>query len=296
MQKRIAFVILVLLAGSTLTQAQKKTRIQPGRLYQPGEILYAPRYGFTAKVPEGWKGMLPRESEVFLLSTTTATYGEVYVFGRDRGELNAMKDAWLTGFDLSETIRLKASNPVISDDQLFSEVIAEGGHINKGMKGFAVARCNPDGPCITALMAAPVQFYEEVKKMVTEFMTTATLGNPTTGSPHTDFDWKEFLSGKVLATFISVRSGSKESTVHLCGNGSFNADIRKRGFLKNQNPGYRGRLTGSWEVTGTGEETTIRFTFDKRNLPPFEAPLQIKDEKIFSNGERYFIGKSDKCR
>ena len=145
-------------------------------------------------------------------------------------------------------------------------------------------------------MVAPAQFYEDVKKMMTEFMAAATFGISPTASPHTDFDWKEFLSGKVLTTFVSLRSGSKESMVHLCENGSFIADIRKRGFLKNQNPDYKGRLTGSWKVTGKGEETTIRFSFDKKNLPPFEASLQIEDEKIFSNGERYFIGKSDKCR
>jgi len=37
----------------------KKCRIEPGRLYEAGETLYAPRFGFTATVPEGWEGMSP---------------------------------------------------------------------------------------------------------------------------------------------------------------------------------------------------------------------------------------------
>lgn len=294
---KIQLIIWLLLSQTLISaHAQKKNRIQPGRMYQPGETLYAPRYGFTAKVPEGWEGMLPRESEVFLLSTTTATYGEVYVFGRDRGELNAMKDSWLKGIDLSETIRLKASNPVISGDMLSSEVIAEGKYINKGLKGFAISRCNPNGPCVTTLMVAPLQFFDDVRKMVTEFMMAATFGTPSTASPYADFDWKEFLSGKVLATYESIDGGSKESKIHLCGDGTFTADIRKTGFLKNQNPGYKGKMTGTWEVAGIGEATTIRFTFNKKDLLPFEAPLLIKDEKIYSDNERYFAGKSDKCK
>ncbi|MDL5048731.1 hypothetical protein QQ054_22215 [Oscillatoria amoena NRMC-F 0135] len=292
---KVTIISLMLIASTSFAQT-KKGRIQPGRMYRAGETLYAPRYGFTAKVPDGWEGNLPRESEVFLLTTITATYGEVYVFGRDRGELNAMRASWLTGVDLSETIKLKAGNPVISGDVLSSEVIAEGKYINKGMRGFAISRCNPNGPCVTTLMIAPLQYYEDVKKMVTAFMTAASFDTPSTASPYADFDWKEFLSGKVLATYQSIDGGSKESRIHLCGDGSFTADIRKTGFLKNQNPGFKGRFTGSWEVSGPGESTAIRFTFEKKDLPPFEAPLIMKDEKIFSDEERYFAGKSDKCK
>ncbi len=61
--KRCILIVLVLFSTTGFTQS-KKTRIQPGRIYQPGEMLYAPRYGFTARVPEGWEGSLPRESEV----------------------------------------------------------------------------------------------------------------------------------------------------------------------------------------------------------------------------------------
>ena len=97
------FLLLTFFTLSVGLAQTNKGRIQPGRLYKPGESLYAPRFGFTAKVPEGWEGMLPRETEVFLLMTTTATYGEVFMFGRDKGDLNSMRDAWVKGFELSPT-------------------------------------------------------------------------------------------------------------------------------------------------------------------------------------------------
>ena len=290
----IIALILVLVLD---VQAQtNKGRIQPGRLYKPGETLYAPRFGFTAKVPEGWEGMLPRETEVFLLMTTTATYGEVFMFGREQGDLNSMRDAWVKGFALSETMRLKASSAAIEGELLKAEVIIEGEYINKAFKGFAVARCSPSGPCITTLMVAPEMYYEAVKTMVVNVMQASSFGAPSNASPYTNFDWNEFLSNKVLVAYGFEQGGSKENEIHLCADGTFSADIKKTGFMKDQNPEYRGRNTGKWTVSGTGPATTIQFTFNKKNVPILEAPLLIQDEKVMSNGDRYFVGQSDKCK
>ena len=275
---------------------KKKTRLQPGKMYEAGEVLYAPRFGFTAKVPQGWEGQLPRDSEVFLLTTTTSTYGEIYVFGREQGNLDAMREGWKKGVELSETIKLVALNPTLENGVLSSEVTGAGEYINKGVRGFAISRCNPSGPCITTFAVAPLQFYDSVKNDVIGFMKSATFEAPSTASPYTDFDWQEFLSNKVVATFAAVQGGSKETMIHLCADGTFEASIKKSGIFKDQNKEYRGRQTGKWKVTGTGEKATIQFTFDKKKLPMLEAPLFIRDEKVFSNEERYFVGQSDKCK
>jgi hypothetical protein len=296
--KKLTYIILFLL-GTCLTfqgVAQKKNRIQPGKMYDAGETLYAPRFGFTAKVPPGWEGQLPRDSEVFLLTTTTSTYGEIYVFGREQGDLNAMQEAWKKGFDLSENIKLVAANPTLENGVLSSEVTGAGEYINKGVRGFAISRCNPSGPCITTLIIAPLQFYDSVRNTAIRFMKSSSFDTPSTASPYADFDWTEFLSNKVLATYAAVQGGSKESMIHLCADGTFTASIKKGGIMKDQNPKYKGRQAGKWKITKTGEATTIQFYFDKEKLPMFEAPLLIKDEKVFSNEERYFVGESDKCK
>jgi hypothetical protein len=76
--------------------------------------------------------MLPRESEVFLLSTTTSTYGEIFVFGREQMNLELIKENWLKGINLSETIKLKASSANIQEGVLTAEVFAAGDFVNKG--------------------------------------------------------------------------------------------------------------------------------------------------------------------
>lgn len=292
----LLFCLLFVALSVQVTAQKKKSRLQPSKMYEPGETLYAPRFGFIARVPEGWEGILPRESEVFLLSTTTSTYGEIFVFGSEHGDLNTMLKTWNKGVDLSEPIRIKAINPTIEDGFLSSEITAEGDYVNKGFKGFVAARCSPSGPCVTTLMIAPPQFYESVKNTVTEFMKSSTFEAPSNASPYEDFDWQDFLSDKVLVSYSSAEGGSKETMIHLCKNGTFTAKLKKKGFFKEQNPAYKGTLTGQWTAKGDGEKATLQFIFTNKSLSPVEVPLTISDEKITSNGERYFVGNSDKCK
>ncbi len=202
----------------------------------------------------------------------------------------------MKGVDLSESIRMKVINPTIQDGLLTSEITVEGDQVNKGNKGFAAARCSPSGPCVITLMIAPIQFYESVKNTVTEFMKNSSFEPPSNASPYEDFDWQDFLSNKVLVTYASAQGGSKETLIHLCKDGSFTASIKKKGFFKEQNPAYKGNLTGQWAAKGDGEKATLQFIFSNKSLSPIEVSLTIKDEKVISNGERYFVGNSDKCK
>ena len=292
------FLLLISVCISLPAQAQKKkSRLQPGSMYQPGDTLFAPRFGFTATVPQGWEGTLPRESEVFLLSSTTATYGEIFVFGDLKGDLKSMSERWQKGVALTEMIKLRGINPTIKDNMLTTEAIAEGEYVNKGYKAFAAARCNPSGPCVIALMVAPPQYFESVKVTVSNFIKNSYFEAPSNQSPYADFDWKEFLSNKVVITYQSMQGGEKENMIHLCANGTFQSSVKHTGIFKNQNPSYTGKKSGSWKVSGNGPVTTLTLTFDsKKNLAPLEAVIAIEDEKILSNGDRYYVGYSDKCK
>ncbi len=289
------FVLIATIAAMQVI-AQKKSRLQPGRLYVGGETLYAPRLGFTAKVPEGWQGLLPQETEVFSLSSMNSFFGEMYVFGREQGDLNSMQATWAKGIDFTESIRLKAVNPVIKNDILSSEVVGEGEAINKGNRAFAIARCNPSGPCVTVLTLIPVQFYDAVKNVAVKFMETSSFEPPSNAPIHADLNWKEFLSNKSLLAYVDFNGGSKENMIELCADGTFTADVKKKGWMKKENAEYNGHNTGQWTADGVGEQTTLYLTFKKKKVPPLNVILTIKDEKVFANGDRYFIAQSTKCK
>ena len=291
-------LLLSILIGTNQSFAQGKNRLQPGKYYEAGESLYAPRFGFNAKVPTGWQGSLPRESEVFLLQTITPdVFGEIYVFGREQSDLQALKKTSLEGVELSETIRIKAKDPVIKGDMLSSEVIGVGDAINKGNRGYIAARCNPDGPCVIALSIMPKQFYEPIKAALEQFLIASTFEPPSNASPHATLNWNEFLANKAFYTYAYVKDGSKDSEIHFCPDGTFSADIKKKGLLKNQNPQYQGKLSGTWVAKGIGENSTLLLEFkSKKGLPPLEIQLSIKDEQVFANNERYFVAQSTKCK
>jgi hypothetical protein len=293
------FLLVVLLQIVSVSNAQSKKRLQPGKMYSSGEVVYAPRYGFTSIVPQGWQGTLPRDMEIFLLvPDTITTGGEVFSFVSVDGNTDAIREAWVEGVNLSEEITIKAKNVVMTEgDMISTEVIASGRNVNRGSAGYAAARCSPFGHCITSLALGPVQFYDEMKLAVERFMTSATFSEPSHISIYADFNWKEFLSNKMLIAFMAMQdqsgSGTKDNRINLCRNGTFNAKIKKKGAMKQFNSEYSGNLSGRWSAEGIGEHGLLKLEFKK--LPSVQVPLSIKEERIFANGERYFIAESYQC-
>lgn len=297
MRSFLMITLAMAISFSGVGQGKKWSRIQPGAFYDAGEGLFAPRLGFKATVPAGWQGSLPRESEVFLLQTVASdVFGEIFVFGREPIALEELRKKWIEGAALSESIRIKAKEPQVKGDMLVAEVVGEGEAINKSNRGYAVARCNPNGPCVVALATMPRQFFEQIREVAERFIREGTFETPSNASPYADFDWQEFLSQKMCVTYAYLEGGSKESEVHFCSDGTFKATVRKKGLFENQNADYAGKLVGKWTTSGKGENTqlTLEFT-SKKKLPPLVIPLRIREEQIFVNQERYFVARSTEC-
>ena len=300
MTLKTTLMLLILTAGFCVNvQAQLKNRLQPGKMYEAGEKIYAPRYGFNSVVPEGWEGTLPREEEIFLLVPIGEIGGEVFTFVNFQKDLETIRESWSKGVSLSETIMIKPAGKIeTSGNMITAEVVPSGEAVNKGYKGFAAAVCSPYGHCVTCLGIGPVQFYDQVQRAVRSFLGGATFTEPSTVSLYADFDWKEFLAGKMLISYAAIEtasgSGEKENVVHLCSDGTFKANLKKKGVMKQMNAKYKGKQSGTWSTSSIGDTGMLKLTFKK--LPEVELPLLIKDERIFINDERYFAGTSDACK
>jgi hypothetical protein len=297
--KRIPLIGLVLVS-TACALAQSRSRLHPGKIYEPGEHIYAPKYGFSGIIPEDWDGTIPRGNEIFSMMPRTSFGGEIFTFVSVGRDIQSIKESWVKGVKLTETVLIKADGNIgIDGNLIMGEVTADGDNVNKGnYKGYAVAKCSPYGPCITCLGIAPMQFYDQVSATVERFMRNASFAEPSDVSPYADFDWREFLSGKMLIAFTAIENKShnrsKENTIDLCGNGTFTAHILKKGFLNNYNPKYKGKQSGVWTMDDIGDHGVLKLNFKK--LPATEIALRIEDEKIFADGERYFAAESDKCR
>ena len=98
---KIRLFLFLLMPLAAISQPAK--RLQPGKLYAAGEVIFAPHFGFKATVPTGYSGLLPRDTEVFLLNAETYP-AEIFVFGREHGTLPAIKQDWEKGIALCPLI------------------------------------------------------------------------------------------------------------------------------------------------------------------------------------------------
>ena len=289
-----AFYLGILCFPQLLAAQNLKNRVQPGQMYSAGDSIYTPRYGFSGVIPEGWVGVLPRETEVLLLNSTTGTFGEIFVFGREKVDLATLAESWKAGVDVSETVTLKATDPTIEGDLLFAHAEATGNYLPpKNYRAFAATRCGE--ACITVLVISLDKNAEMASTSALEFLKTASLSHPREVDPYEGFDWSEFLSDKLLISYEGFVGAKQETKVNLCTGGSFQANISKKGMMKDSNPDYKGTMKGSWTVEGKNSEAVLTFTFEKKGLAPFVANLKFDNEELFVNGEKHYASQSDKC-
>jgi hypothetical protein len=273
-----------------------KKRIQPGKMYNAQDTLFAPSYGFTSYVPAGWIGTLPRESEVFLLTTGSNGFGEIFVFGRASTDLNQLSELWKQGVDVTETLRLKAIDPKVSGQILQSEVVADGNYVSTKSRAFAATKCGNKGTCITVLALATEGSYESISGAALEFLEKGTFQEPSFPSPYENFDWQKFLSNKLMITYDEVMGGAKQTQINLCENGTFAANVKKRGIMRNTNPEYKNRMSGDWTVMGAGPEANLHLTFNKKGLSPLTVPLTLRDEELYVGMDRYYASEATGCK
>lgn len=290
----LTFCLGMMLFSQVLFAQNLKNRIQPGKMYNAGDSIYTPRYGFSGKIPQGWVGVLPRETEVLLLNSTSGTFGEIFVFGREKVDLAQLAETWKAGVDVSETIRLKATDPTIEGDLLFAHAEAAGNYLPpKNYRAFAATRCGD--ACITVLAISLEENAEMASQSALELLKTAILTTPKDIDPYEGYDWKEFLSGKLVIAYEGFIGGKQQTKVNLCEDGSFRAQISKQGMMKDSNPDYKGGMKGSWSVEGKNSEATLTLTFEKKDLAPFVANLKFVDEELYVNGERHYASQTEKC-
>lgn len=293
---KISLFLLVFASSGQLFAQSTKNRLQPGRLYASGEQVYAPTFGFTSLIPDGWVGVLPRETEVMLLNANAGSFGEMYVFGREQTDLSRLADDWKNGVKVTETLTLVAENPTLENTLLSSEVKAKGNFVNKNYRGFAAVKCGGNGFCITVLAVSLEENKDLVKAVALQFLTSGVFDEPKIIDPFENFNWQEFLSNKLMITYDQIIGGQKQSEVNLCGDGSFSARVRKKGLLRHTNPEYKGRMSGKWRVEGKGSEAMLTLEFSKKNLSPLTVNLKFVEEQLLVGTERYYASESQDCR
>ena len=95
-------------------------------------------------------------------------------------------------------------------------------------------------------------------------------------------------------SYLSSTQYKEQDEIWLCGDGSFKSKVKSKGRLVTEKSPYKGSRKGTWTAEGIGEKGKLNLATSKgENL---SLSMEIKDDKIFVNGTRFFALKNDQCR
>lgn len=285
-----SFSLIILLIPLTLFA---QSRLKPGQVYNEGDSIYAPAYGIKSVVPNGWIGMLPQGSEIFLLSNQKGKDAQIYIFA-DTASFDQLKRGWLFGLELSEGRKLKSDgNITVEGDLMNSGVVLTGGY-NKANSGYIEAKCGEYGRCIQLLLICSQKDLEEMKAVVRGFLDTTTLEAPVILEANAGFDWNLFLANKHLVSYGNVVGSKSVNEIWLCSDGFFTSKLKRSGLVKGEVGKYKGKKKGTWETKSIGATGSLLLKFEK--LPVVEVDLKIEEDKVFLNDRRHVVLNATNCK
>lgn len=268
-------------------------QIKPGVVYQSGQKLLGPRYGIVTKVPDNWVGILPQDTELFLLMSTQGIDGQILAMAYEN-DLEGIRHNWENDKLEGEmgTV-LQKSGDIFERNGAIAAEFEVKGSTGQRKRAYAEAKCGDYGKCIVFLMLCPENYYVAYKKGLQEFCDNTLFEEPSLQNIYQNFDWKEFLSNKYLATFASNTMYKRDNQLWLCPDGTFKIRIKNKNWGSVPNE-YQGNNSGTYEISGIGTTGEILLKFKKLEAVPIA--VEIKDEKIYVNGDRFYVMENTDCK
>lgn len=284
----LIIVFLVFSSFSLLAQ----DRLEPAKRYNEGDVIFSPVFGIKSVVPKGWYGVLPRDTEIFLLMPLNGA-GEIYVSADSINE-DQLKDRWLIGLELGNGNQLLSDGNIIErNGALSSNVVMKQKTFNE--KAYVEGKCSAYNRCIGAMLVAPVAEFETKKKALQEFIDNIVFEAPSSTGLYDTFNWTENLANKRLLHHSSYQGGKAENEIRLCADGTFYMNLKRTRALKADASQYRGKNNGTWKTSSVGPTGKLTLVFDK-GLPDLTVDLKIDSDQIFFNNQRYFMMYGQTCR
>jgi hypothetical protein len=290
---KIKYLLSVCFIVFASNQLFAQAKLKPSKHYSSGEVLYGANAGVKSVVPQGWSGMLPRDSEIFLLLPEDGSNGEIYITADAGIDEEQRKSNWLLGLELGNGNVLKSDGKIFKrGNSLASEVVLA--QKTTDGKGYIESQCSPYGTCVSATLLGAPQDFEKMQKALYEFMDKITWVKPNLQGDYGDFAWSEYLSGKHLLNYDYVPKAKSENDLWLCPDGTFTTKLKRGGLLKDQAQSYKGKRKGNWETSSVGQTGVLTLNYEK--LLPLKVTLKIDDDRIYLNDKRHFVMKATDCQ
>src|SRR3982751_6600182 len=154
------FLIASLLTFQAYAQLPSN-RVRPGTMYHEGDTVRSPRLGLEARIPTGWEGVMPQESEIFLLMSNTLN-GEIYAVANDGIDQAGQMKRWKEGMVLSEGLLLVPDGEITKrGDVICANGKVAGNKPNNSGKIYLEAKCSPFGYCVSYMLTSDPASFEK---------------------------------------------------------------------------------------------------------------------------------------
>lgn len=288
MNRIIVTLLLSLMVFSTIAQE----RIQQGKMYKGGDYVYAPFTGTYMTVPEHWRGYATEETEMMTLSSDTSN-ASLRIFSV-QDNLVSIKNRMSGGFEITPGVSIIPVNEPLFEDNILSTEVSMSN--NRQVSGYYFVKCGDYGNCVGFLFGTQTKTHQLYYNALYEMLHQVELKAPTIAEPGADFDWAKELTGKHLFHYESSSSGTLGNQIWLCPNGTFTANLKRKGmFNKGNQKKIKGNHSGNYRLEGIGREGVLVMTFDR--LDGYEMVLKAtwKDQEIYLNGVKYYKAVHQKC-
>jgi hypothetical protein len=285
------FFLSLLLLFSIFNLAGQE-RIQQGKMYSGGDHVYAPLTGTSMVIPEHWRGYGTQETEMLTLSSDTSN-ATLRIFSV-QDNLVSIKNRLKGRFEIAPGVAIIPIGEATFTDNILSTELTMSN--DKNISGYLFVKCGRYGNCVGFLFGSQTKthelYYDELNKVLHQ----VELSEPKIVEPGGDYNWANELNGKHLFHYESSRSGTLGNQLWLCSDGTFTANLKRKGmFNKGNQRKIRGNHSGKYKFEGIGKEGVLILNFDK--MDGYEMVLKgtWEDNEIYFNGVKYYRAVHQKC-
>jgi hypothetical protein len=267
-----------------LAQNNTDQIILPGKEFRAGARVQNAYRGVSFIIPRDWKGAMPPDQRVFLMSSHIKAGIGLAIFQ------SAVSKADIVQYlnqsqNLGDNVILKpVGEPKISGSQISME------YTSMTNSGYAVAQSGPYKNTVLLIFAGPSKDKEYFKKLVDKMNSTVKFSVPDPSK--LGAAWTRALSGKMLKKVsVDDSEGAFPTVVHLCREGKAQASLPGDPTNIGSNPTL---IDGTWKVVPEAAQSYLLFVPSRGKT--VRASLDVFGNYVILEGGRYFLTTSDKCK
>ncbi len=266
--------------------------LQPGVVYQGGDVVEVSQLGVSLKVPKGWFGALPPGSEFFVLEAgnrknTILVHASESSEAQLRQTMSTLID--LDGYELRPIAEPQESNGLwvgeyeivpAANGLTVARILAK----NLGLTSVALIALDTAGDSFSARQA------EDLAKQV-EIQSVKRMPREVAG----DDSWAEYMRGRYIARYVT-RSGYTEDThIWLCSDGTFSYSDSSGGFGGGASGAYQESNGGRWQAQGQlpGQGSLI---LQSGSGEIYRYDLALENQKLYLDGNQWLRDSNQRCQ